>query len=242
MDDTSAGTGSTEPSCDFHPGATVVPDTYGHWYCPDCDDEAHANRTNKGPGPQPVGGIPIPPHYAAGGPLPPGPDSLVPPALGCSGGITERAMRASGQGTVDWLALLNSDGTPKAAPLPAADAVAQAVSRQRGAEHQKTEAATRAALRDIVREKIGLHLEGHRGVVKQLRAAVYDTAADAAIDAFLAAVSAGQIQHIVTDGSSPVRPGVIIVDGVEYVPREPELPPDRDGFGWSAHAAMQERH
>lgn len=123
------------------------------------------------------GGVPFPPGYATGGSVPPG--GLIPLSSGCSSGISERALRASGHGGTDWLALLNSNGSPKAVPIP--DAVAEALGRLRAAKHQETESATRSALHDIVREKIGLHLEGHRGVVKQLRAAVYDTATDAAI-------------------------------------------------------------
>lgn len=28
-----------DPYCEDHPNTHLLPDTFGYWYCPDCEDE-----------------------------------------------------------------------------------------------------------------------------------------------------------------------------------------------------------
>jgi hypothetical protein len=62
------------------------------------------------------------------------------------------------------------------------DAVNDIVQRRATAEFEQREARLRGLVQGKLREHLALHLEGHRGISKQMASHVYDCAAAAAAD------------------------------------------------------------
>lgn len=161
--------------------------------------------------------------YAVGGLLPPGAPHF--PAPECSYTMLARAAREMGRGFLDRLSPggpIPPRGAPKTPEFAAA--VHGAVQRQAEADAEQREAATRAALTEVARANIVAAIDGWPEIRKGAVVEVATAAADAAVEAFVEAVRAGRITHLVSPtGAQHGRPpGILIYDGVEYVPRAEE--------------------
>lgn len=234
MDDTDPTADSTKCTC---------PETPKHWPHPAHTVACDAQRIGPDSG------------FAAGGPIGPiPPGGLIPPSLGCSGGINERALRASGHGGQDFLARLNAGEPIPLRGQPKTEEFAAAVAERMAAEHQQQEAALRTALvakvytalDDAVANPANEcgdasgHL-GHNG---------FQAMAEAAVDVFVDSARGG-ITLAQIAGAPTVTPSSVIINGIEYVPKTTadgevirypynDFPPT-PGPGWAALNAMQEK-
>lgn len=207
---------NTEVLVRYHDGRWQewIPSPVGQW-----DDDA---AIPSWPGTfTPCGG------YAVGGPVPATVTGRLGfPSNGCCA-IPESVARKYGH-VSDFLARINAGepipprGTPKTPEFAAA--VHGAVQRQAEADAEQREAATRAALTDVARSNIVAAIDGWPEIRKGAVVEVATAAADAAVEAFDDAVRAGRITHIVspTGAQHGPPPGILIYDGVEYVPRNEE--------------------
>ncbi|MGV0595648.1 hypothetical protein [Mycolicibacterium porcinum] len=162
--------------------------------------------------------------YASGGLVPAGAFPPV-PAPDCGYTMSARVVQEIGRGFLDRLNAgeqIPARGAPKTPEFAAA--VHEAVRRQSEAETEQRAAATRAALTEVARSNIAAAIDGWPEIRKGAVVEVATAAADAAVDAFVDAVRAGRITHIVSPtGAQPgPPPGILIYDGVEYVPRNEE--------------------
>lgn len=181
---------AADRTCERHPGVTLLPDTFGHWYCPSCDDEAHAALIDKG---VPAAGGPV-----SGSALPltePGYPSCVVPS---------RSREALG---ANFMAMLNAGAD---------------------ADFRRREESLRAALVERVERALNGVLAGpdYGDASGHLGGDGITALAEAAVAEFEASVRGGitQIRIALDPGQPQVRPGVLIVDGVQYVPKEPHPP------------------